>query len=63
MERLGVLVFGIEYHFPEPRDETGIAASDLFKKTKLCDGVFFDHHSIRELCDESTVSIHVNTRR
>jgi len=50
------------YRSFEPRDETGIAASVLFKKMNLFDGVFFDRDSIRELREELTVSINVNKR-
>jgi hypothetical protein len=48
------------YRLFEPRDETGIAASCLFKKFILWDGFFFDCHTIRELGDVSTVSMHGN---
>ena len=51
------LLYIREVPFFEPRDETGIAASCLFKKFILENGFFFDCNTIRELFDVSTVSI------
>ena len=44
------------YRLFEPRDETGIAASMLCQKLILFNGILFDHRSIQEFGDVSTVS-------